>query len=101
MPEKQTNPDFGKIIPKCIKELDIKFSDYGNSWMVAKTPYWIKRIENEVDEYKKSMSDNSAKRKLLNIINMCAFVFDNLENGRMSHNDEHPEECTCMRCEDK
>lgn len=83
--EEQVNPDFDKIIPKCIKELEIKFSEYGNSWLICKTPYWFGRIGNEFQEYKKSMSNESAKRKLLNIINMCAMAYDNLEEGRMYH----------------
>ncbi len=81
---KQKDPEFVKIILLCYKELDIKFPDYGNSWMTSKTPYWIKRISNEVEEYEKSMTDQSAKRKLLNIINMCAMAWDNLENKRMT-----------------
>jgi len=81
--EKQINPDFEKIIPKCIAELNIKFADYGNSWMTSKTLYWQQRLINEVEEYNKSMTDASAKRKLLNIINMCAMAFENLEEERM------------------
>jgi len=83
--DKQINPSFDEIIPKCMKELDIKFCDYGNSWMIMKTDYWSKRIENEFDEYNKSMTNKSAQRKLLNIINMCAMAYENLEDGRMTH----------------
>lgn len=83
--EEQLNPNFEEIIPKCIKELDIKFPDYGNSWMTLKTQYWIKRLKNEIEEYEKSMTEQSAKRKLINIINMAAMACDNLENGRMEH----------------
>jgi len=79
MKEKQINPDFEKIIPLCIRELDIKFPDYGNTWTRAEKEYWIKRIGNEVEEYVKSMSLSSEKRKLLNIINMCAMAWDNLD----------------------
>ena len=85
MAEEQKNPDFEKIVPLCIHELDLKFHDYRNSWMTSYTPYWLKRISNELEEYQKSMTDQSAKRKLLNIINMCAMAWDNLENGRMTH----------------
>ena len=74
----QINPHFEKIIPLCIRELDIKFPDYGNSWMGVNKGYWIKRIGNEVEEYEKSMTPQSEKRKLLNIINMCAMAWDNL-----------------------
>ena len=83
--EIQRNPSFDEIIPKCIKELDIKFTDYGNSWLRCKSDYWFKRISNEFDEYKKSMTEKSAQRKLLNMINMCAMAYENLEDGRMKH----------------
>ena len=83
MPVKgQINPDFETIIPLCIKELDIKYPDYGNSWMREKKAYWIRRIGNEVEEYKKSMTPASEKRKLLNIINMAAMAWENLQNER-------------------
>jgi len=78
--EKQINPNFEKIIPLCIRELDIKFPDYGNSWMTSGKDYWIKRIGNEVEEYEKSMTKISEKRKLLNIINMCAMAWDVIES---------------------
>jgi len=80
MSEEQLNPDFEKIIPLCIKELDIKFPDYGNSWTEEKKSYWEKRIANEVEEYKNSMSKPSDKRKLLNIINMAAMAWHNMDN---------------------
>ncbi len=76
---KQIDPDFESIIPLCYKELNIKFPDYGNSWQDEKKKYWQKRLANEVKEYKDSMSRASEKRKLLNIINMAAMAWDNLE----------------------
>ena len=75
----QINPDFEKITPLYIKELDIKFPDYGNSWMKEGREYWTQRIWNEVQEYKTSMSTASQKRKLLNIINMAAMAWSNLK----------------------
>ncbi len=81
---KQQDPNFDEIIPLCRRELDIKFPDYGNSWMTSNTVYWVKRISNEIEEYEKSMMPASSKRKLLNIINMCAMAWDNLENKRMT-----------------
>lgn len=74
--KEQINPDFETIIPLCIRELDIKFPDYKNSWLQCDKEYWIKRIGNEVDEYVKSMTLPSDKRKLLNIINMCAMAWE-------------------------
>lgn len=76
----QQNPNFEKIIPLCQRELDIKFPDYGNDWLDLKKDYWEKRIANEVDEYSKSMSKASEKRKLLNIINMAAMAWHNLDS---------------------
>ena len=75
MKEKQVNPDFEKIIPLCIRELNIKFADYGNSWMKCDKDYWVERIANEIDEYKKSMTPQSEKRKMLNIINMAGMAW--------------------------
>ncbi len=78
-------PNFDLITDLCMQELRIKFPEYGNSWVKDDTNYWFKRIENEVEEYKKSMTPISARRKLLNIINMSAMAFDNLKEGRMEH----------------
>lgn len=71
----QKNPDFEKIIPLCIHELDIKFPEYGNSWENCNKEYWIKRMLNEVKEYEMSMTKTSDKRKCLNIINMAAMAW--------------------------
>ena len=79
MTTEQINPDFEKIIPLCIKELDIKFPDYGNSWMKEGKGYWERRIGNEVNEYSHSMSSVSDKRKLLNIINMAAMAWSTIK----------------------
>ena len=90
--EEQINPNFEKIIPLCINELDIKFPDYGNSWMKEGKSYWTTRIMNEVSEYTSSMSIASEKRKLLNIINMCAMAWENLNHERTSLFGEKPNE---------
>ncbi len=75
MSRKQINPDFEKIIPLCIKELNIKFPEYGNDWLHCDKAYWIERIHNEVKEYDMSMTPQSEKRKMLNIINMAAMAW--------------------------
>jgi len=74
--KEQMDPDFEKIISLCIKELDIKFPEYGNSWLECNKEYWIKRIGNEVKEYDMAMTPQSEKRKLLNIINMAAMAWE-------------------------
>ena len=88
--EDQINPNFEKIIPLCIKELEIKFPDYGNSWMKEDKEYWMQRISNEMYEYRNSMSKTSEKRKLLNIINMCAMAWENLDREPKSFFGEVP-----------
>ncbi len=77
MPEEQINPDFEKIIPLCINELNIKFPEYGNTWLDVDKEYWIKRIMNEIKEYEMSMTPQSDRRKMLNIINMAAMAWSN------------------------
>ncbi len=71
----QIDPDFEDIIEKCKQELKIKFPRYGNTWLEADDKYYKARLINEVDEYLKSMTVDSEKRKLLNIINIAAMAF--------------------------
>ena len=73
--KKQINPPFDEIIPLCINELDIKFIEYKNSWLKCNKEYWIKRLSNEVKEFDMSMTPQSERRKLLNIINMAAMAW--------------------------
>lgn len=72
----QLNPDFDKIIPLCIHELDIKFEQYGNSWLDMYRGYWDERLTNEIEEFKKALQPNARKRKLLNIINIAAMAHE-------------------------
>lgn len=84
--QSQINPDFHIITELCKNELNIKFAEYGNSWMQGQCKtqgYWLKRIANELEEYEKSMTETSAMRKLLNIINMAAMAYDNHREGRI------------------
>ena len=72
----QINPVFHDIILECMKELTIKFPDYGNSWLqVTDKKVWLKRIKNEIAEYEMSMSKPSDSRKLINIINLCSMAW--------------------------
>ena len=82
MNEKQVNPDFVEIAKLAQAELDIKYVNYGNSWLTQNEAYWKQRIKNEVDEYVKSMTIDSEKRKLLNIFNMCAMAFTTVSETR-------------------
>lgn len=88
MQTEQINPDFHIITELCKNELNIKFPEYGNSWMVGQCQtqeYWLQRIRNELEEYEKSMTEASKMRKLLNIINMGAMAYDNHRNERMQN----------------
>lgn len=69
-------PEFDRIVYLAIEELNIKYKDYGNSWLNEPNGYWLKRMTNELDEFEKSMTAESAKRKLLNIINMAAMCYE-------------------------
>ncbi len=75
MSEKQLNPDFKQIMPICIRELDIKYSESSYIRLYMYKKYWLERITNKLDEYKKSMTPKSEKRKMLNIINMAAMAW--------------------------
>lgn len=73
--EERIDPDFDTIIEKCRKELEIKFPNYGNTWLESDDEYYKERLTNEVDEYIKSMTPDSERRKLLNIINIAAMAY--------------------------
>jgi len=79
----QHNPQFPRIILDCINELEIKFKDYGNTWEDGNQQYWFERINNEIDEYHKAIGLPARRRKLLNIINMCAMNITNIDEGRI------------------
>ena len=72
----QKNPDFTSIIKLATHELDIKYEQYGNSWLDSPEGYWDKRLFNEIEEFKKGTSQTVRKRKLLNIINIAAMAFE-------------------------
>ncbi len=69
-------PEFQGLIDKCIHELRIKFESYGNTWMNEPDGYWPDRLTNEIDEFKKALTEVAARRKLLNIINMAAMAYE-------------------------
>lgn len=77
-------PDYDKIIGLAIEEMKIKFKNYGNDWLKSDESYWKKRIFNECAEYRDSMTIDSEKRKLLNIINMCCMAFETAAKNRSS-----------------
>jgi len=68
-------PDYDNIVLLAIEEMKIKFKNYGNEWLELNDAYWKKRIFNEVAEYRDSMTIESEKRKLLNILNMVAMAY--------------------------
>ncbi len=73
-------PNYHAIMELCIDEMRIKFKNYGNDWLKKDDIYWKERILKEVIEYNESMTIDSEKRKLLNILNMVAMAYDTVEN---------------------
>lgn len=75
-------PDYGPIIELCIKEMEIKFKNYGNDWLKQDDIYWKERILKEAKEHSESMTVDSEKRKLVNLINMCAMAHQTADDNR-------------------
>lgn len=71
----QKNPNFNKIISLCQHELDIKYEQYGNTWLDMYPGYWDERLANEVQEFSKALQYTARKRKLLNIINIASLSY--------------------------
>ena len=69
------DPDFDTIIKKCLNEIKIKFPNYGNTWLEQDDKHYKERLKKEVDEYINSMTIDSERRKLLNIINLAAMAW--------------------------
>jgi len=76
------DPDFDTIIKECIKQLKIKFPNYGNTWLEQDDKHYKERIKKEVNEYIDSMSIDSERRKLLNIINLAAMAYQTAHVNR-------------------
>lgn len=76
------DPDFGALITKCIAELQIKYSQYGNTWLEQDDLYYKERLLKEVKEYAESMTVESEKRKLLNIVNIAAMAYQTAKTNR-------------------
>lgn len=75
-------PNYVKITEKCVKEMLIKFKNYGNNWVNLDDLYWKERILKECKEYNESMTIDSEKRKLLNILNMVAMAYETADTNR-------------------
>ncbi len=73
--DNRIDPDFETIIKECIEQLRIKFPNYGNTWLESDTVYYKQRLKNEIGEYIASMTIESEKRKLINIINIAAMAW--------------------------
>lgn len=69
------DPDFSTIIGKCLDEIKTKFPNYGNTWLEKDNEHYKERIQKEVNEYIDSMTVDSERRKLLNIINLAAMAW--------------------------
>lgn len=75
LPEGMNVPDLQLILSKCIRELIVKYPDYGNSWQTDYHDYWLKRLHNEVNEFESAIGPQAAKRKLINIINIAMLAY--------------------------
>ena len=76
------DPDFGTLVVECIKELEIKYSQYGNTWLEQDDLYYKERLLKEVQEYTESMTIASERRKLLNIVNIAAMAWQTAKTNR-------------------
>ncbi len=80
------DPDFGALVVKCVEELKIKYSQYGNTWLEQDDLYYKERLMKEVSEYVDSMTVESERRKLLNIVNIAAMAFQTAAVNRGCRN---------------
>ena len=86
MSEEIKLPHYEALIIKGVHEMGIKFKNYGNDWVDKDAIYWKERILKEVKEYIDSMTIDSEKRKLINILNMIAMAYETIENrGCVQH----------------
>ena len=76
------DPNFDDIIKRCLAEIKIKFPNYGNTWLEQDDEHYKKRIKKEVNEYIDSMSVDSERRKLINIINLAAMAWQTASVNR-------------------
>ncbi len=76
------DPDFGPLIVACVRELAIKYRQYGNTWLEQDDLYYKERLLKEVKEYVDSMTVESERRKLLNIVNIAAMAFQTASVNR-------------------
>ena len=80
MSEEIKLPHYEDLVVKGVHEMGIKFKNYGNDWVDKDAIYWKERILKEVKEYIDSMTVDSEKRKLINILNMVAMAYETVEN---------------------
>ena len=76
------DPDYEKIIRLCRKEMEIKFVNYGNTWLELDDLYFKERLTKEFKEYLESMTIESEQRKLLNIINIACMAHQTARTNR-------------------
>ena len=69
------------LIDAGMKELIIKYPAYGNSYLDTdklNLAFWKKRLTNEIQEYKKCLTPQERKRKIVNLFNLVwmAYYFE-------------------------
>ena len=64
-------PNWQELSKAAIDVVYERFDAYGNAWIKHDAKYFGIRMQNEVDEFKKAMSDAERRRKCLNILNLA------------------------------
>lgn len=93
MEGKTEYPDFNGIIKRCKDVIENNFAEYGNSWKKEgfSLMWWLDRLEKEVQEVKGERFDGTSASfilELTDVINICAFMIDNIKNGRIKDMEE-------------
>ncbi len=79
-------PDFNKIINHCKLVMNIKFKQYGNSWVdlrydpsttSSENEFWIKRLDTEFKEFLNAKTVDESKKELVDMINVCSMIYEN------------------------
>jgi hypothetical protein len=75
-------PNWNSILEKCKEKIELKYPEYGNSWVDDFFFDWKSRLQGEVNEVEQ-YSDLSQEEKiaeLIDVINICAMRITNLQS---------------------
>lgn len=90
--EIRIDPDLAGMVNKCYKELKGKFPHYGNTWLTGTKAYYIKRIQEELNELNAAPNISSAQRKCVNLVNIVTMCHDSYGKN------EHKKRTVCPNC---